>query len=74
MRLRSRSDWYASYVDQVARRDVRAILSRSDPDRVRRYLEACALNSAGAASHATIFTAAGVNRKTAARRNECVPD
>ena len=62
---RSRSDWYASYVDQVARRDVRAILSRSDPDRVRRYLAAYALNSAGAANHATIFTAAGVTRKTA---------
>lgn len=62
---RSRGDWYASYVDQVARRDVRAILSRSDPDRVRRYLEAYALNSAGAANHATIFTAAGVGRKAA---------
>lgn len=62
---RSRSDWYASYVDQVARRDVRAILARADPDRVRRYLEAYALNSAGAANHATIFTAAGVSRKTA---------
>jgi predicted AAA+ superfamily ATPase len=62
---RESARWYASYVEQVARRDALTLLRRADPDRVRRYIEAYALNSAGVADHATIFGAAGINRKTA---------
>jgi predicted AAA+ superfamily ATPase len=38
---------------------------RRDPERLRRYFEAYALNSAGVAEHKTIFDAAGVAKKTA---------
>ena len=57
--------WYRSYVDEVARRDVRALLAKADPARVRRYLEAYALNSAGTPDDSTLFTAAGITRPTA---------
>ncbi|MEW6583037.1 MAG: DUF4143 domain-containing protein [Actinomycetota bacterium] len=63
--VRDPATWYRSYVEQVARRDALALLRRADPDRVRRYLEAYALNSAGVVDHATIFGAAGINRRTA---------
>ncbi len=62
---RESARWYGSYVEQVARRDALSLLRRADPDRVRRYIEAYALNSAGVTDHATIFGAAGINRRTA---------
>jgi uncharacterized protein len=37
---------------------------RRDPERLRRYFEAYALNSAGVAEHKTIFEAAGVTKVT----------
>jgi uncharacterized protein len=61
----AQSRWYRSYVQEIIGRDVAAILHRSDPDRMRRYLQALALNSANATDHATIFAAAGVTRRTA---------
>jgi predicted AAA+ superfamily ATPase len=36
-----------------------------DPDRLRRYFEALALNTAGLADHRTLYDAAGINRRTA---------
>jgi uncharacterized protein len=60
-----RTAWYGAYVGELATRDVRAVLRRADPDRVRRYIEALALSSAGVVDHRTIYTAAGVTRATA---------
>src|SRR3954471_15157016 len=39
--------------------------NRRDTDRLRRYFEAYALNSAGTADHKTIYDAAGLNKATA---------
>ncbi len=62
---RGRERWYGAYVDQIAGRDLVAILRRADPDRARRYLEACALHSSGVVDAKVLFDAAGINRKTA---------
>lgn len=61
----ARRRWLESYADQVVTRDVMELEPRRDPDRLRRYLEVLALNSAGAPDDRSIFEAAGVNRKTA---------
>ena len=62
---RGRQRWYAAYVDQIAGRDLVAILRRADPARARRYLEACALHSGCVVDAKVLFDAAGINRKTA---------
>ena len=60
-----RAEWYRRYVSEIASRDVLSILRRADPDRMRRYIEAYALNSGGVVDDKTIFDAAGINRRTA---------
>ena len=57
--------WLESYADQVALRDALAHGDSPDAGRLQRYLEACAVNSAGAAHHKTLYDAAGISRKTA---------
>jgi hypothetical protein len=61
--------WMESYLDNLLTRDVPAaaatVTRPRDPVRMRRYLEAYALNSAGSAEHKTIYEAAGINRMTA---------
>ena len=57
--------WYESYADQIATRDAPAIEQGRDPQRMRRFLEALALNSAGVLPEKTIYDAAGLNRRTA---------
>jgi uncharacterized protein len=56
--------WLDSYVDQLVTRDVGRIDKGRDPERLRRYLQAWALNSAGLAEDATIYGAVGIDRKT----------
>lgn len=58
--------WFESYLDQVVTRDA-ALLPHAprDPERLRRYLRAYALNSGGLATDKTIYDAANINRKTA---------
>ncbi|HEU0166443.1 MAG TPA: AAA family ATPase, partial [Chloroflexota bacterium] len=53
------------YVDQLLTRDVELVAAPRASDRLRRYFEALALNSAGLPEHATLFGAAGINRMTA---------
>lgn len=65
MGQRTRSAWLESYIDQVVTRDAPAVEPGRDPARLRRYFESLALNTAGTVTEATIFEAAGVNRKTA---------
>jgi hypothetical protein len=65
----ARRAWYTSYVDDLLSHDVERFdpprTRRRDPERLRRYLEAWALNSAGTPDHKTLYDAAGINRLTA---------
>lgn len=63
--VRGRRRWLEGYVDQLLTRDAPAIEPRRDPARLRRYLEAYALNSAGIVSDAALLRAAGINGRTA---------
>lgn len=58
-----RQRWLASYVEQVVAQDATE-LSHRDPDLLRRYLEAYALNSAGLATDRTIHEAAGISKRS----------
>jgi predicted AAA+ superfamily ATPase len=61
----ARQAWLDSYVDQLITRDVPAIGGARDPERLRRYLEALAVNSAGVVEDKTLYEAVGIDRKTA---------
>jgi predicted AAA+ superfamily ATPase len=61
-----RQAWLESYVDDLLTHDVEQLeespTRRRDSQRLRRYLEAYALNSAGVVNHRTIFEAAEVSK------------
>jgi uncharacterized protein len=61
---RGRGRWLASYVDQVVTRDAASIAPGRDPQRLRAYLSAVALNSAGVVDDTTLWTAAGIAKDT----------
>jgi predicted AAA+ superfamily ATPase len=61
----SRRRWVDSYVDQLLTRDAVLVDRGRDPARLRRYLEAYALNSAGLVEDKTLYDAAGIDRRTA---------
>lgn len=62
---RTRAIWLDSYVDQLLTRDAPQVEGRArDPEGLRRFLEACALSTAGVVADQTLHEAAGVNRKT----------
>ena len=61
----SRRRWLDSYVEHLLTRDAEQVEGGRDPARLRRYLEAFALNTAGIVEDRTLFEAAGINRKTA---------
>jgi len=61
----ARQRWLDSYLDQSLTRDAMQIDGGRDPNKLRRYFEAFALNSAGMVDDKTLFEAAGINRKTA---------
>jgi uncharacterized protein len=62
--IEARRRWLESYVDHLLTRDADGIDGGRDPARLRRYLEALALNTAGIVRDTTILEAAGINRKT----------
>ncbi len=62
---RTRRLWLASYVDQLVTRDAALLENGRDPERLRRYFQAYALNSAGTASDKTLREAAQINHRTA---------
>jgi uncharacterized protein len=62
---RPRQQWLTSYVDQLITRDAAGIDSARDPQRLRRYLTALALNSAGIVDDTTLWSAAQINKTTA---------
>lgn len=63
---RSRARWLESYVEQLITRDAPELQHGRDPDRLRRYFEAIALNTAGFVEQTTLARAAGVDQRTAA--------
>ncbi|WP_129667710.1 ATP-binding protein [Phytoactinopolyspora endophytica] len=63
---RARRRWIDSYVHHVIHRDVEWLgASRRDPELLRTYFEATALNMAGVPDHKTLYEAAGISRTTA---------
>ena len=61
----SRQRWLTSYVDQIITRDAAELGSGRDPARLRRYLEAVALNSAGIVNDSTLYESARIDKVTA---------
>jgi uncharacterized protein len=61
----ARRRWFAGYVEQMITRDVPAVAPRRDPELLRRYLSVLAVNTAGITAESTLWTAAGINAKTA---------
>lgn len=59
-----RGPWLESYLDQLLTRDVAMLATHRDPQLLRRYLESCALNTAGITDHRTIYDTAGVAKVT----------
>jgi hypothetical protein len=67
LRLRpvTRDLWLDAYLDHVVYRDIRAAGQIRDPVRLRRYLEVLGLCTAGLPTEATLYQAAGIDRRTA---------
>lgn len=61
----ARRAWLESYVDQLITRDAPAVGAARDPERLGRYLEALAMNSAGVVEDKTLYDAVAINRRTA---------
>jgi len=61
----ARQRWLESYIDQLLTRDVEQVGAGRDLARLRRYLEAYALNTAGVVEDKAIYDTAGIDRKTA---------
>jgi uncharacterized protein len=61
----ARGRWFDGYVEQMISRDVPALAPRRDPELLRRYLSALAVNSAGLVAEESLREAAGINTKTA---------
>jgi len=61
----ARRAWLDGYLSQLLTRDVEALDGARDPQLLRRYFEALALNTAGIARDRTLYEAAGIDRRTA---------
>jgi predicted AAA+ superfamily ATPase len=75
---RARTTWLESYIEDLLTHDIEhleePVTRRRDPQRLRRYFEAYALNSAGVTDHATIYGAAQLNRLTAVAYERLLTD
>ena len=58
--------WYRSYAEHLVTRNPPGVQNGRDRARLRRFLGACALNSAGMATERTLHEAAGINQRTGA--------
>lgn len=61
----ARRRWLNSYVDELLTRDAQELEPGRDPDRLRQYLMAWAVNTAGVTEHSALYEAADVSRVTA---------
>jgi len=59
-----RGPWLESYIDQLLTRDAVELSGRRDPQRMRRFVEAYALNTAGVVEQRTLQEAAGIAKAT----------
>jgi predicted AAA+ superfamily ATPase len=59
-----RAPWLESYIEQLLTRDVAMLATHRNPHLLRRYLESCALNTAGIADHRSLYETAGVAKAT----------
>jgi uncharacterized protein len=60
-----RRAWLDSYLEHVVTRDVVSAGQARDPVRLRGYLEALALSTAGLPTDTTLYQAAGIDKRTA---------
>jgi predicted AAA+ superfamily ATPase len=74
----AREAWLRSYVDDLLGHDIRDLGEPRgrprDPQLLRQYLEAYALNSAGVSDHKTIYDAAELDRATAVAYERLLTD
>lgn len=68
----ARQDWLDSYLEQLLTHDVQGLVR--DPDRLRRYFEALALNSGGVPKHESLYKAADINYRTAVSYDSLLSD
>ena len=68
----ARRRWLVSYIEQLLTHDVPGLVR--DPDRLRKFFDVMALNTAGAPTDATIRTAADVEYRTAERFEALLSD
>ena len=61
----ARQAWTDSYTEQLVTRDAVAVAGPRDSARLRRYLEALAVNTAGVVEDKTLYDAVGLERRTA---------
>ncbi|MGH9204404.1 MAG: ATP-binding protein, partial [Vicinamibacterales bacterium] len=61
----ARSQWIEGYLEQLLTRDAMELRGLRHPERLRRYFEALALNTAGVVDDRTLYASAGIDRKTA---------
>ena len=70
--------WLESYIEDLLSHDVEQLEEtagrRRDTQRLRRYLQAYALSSAGVPEHKTIYDAAHINKATAAAYDNLLAD
>lgn len=62
-----RDPWLRSYLEQLLTRDIAELSPRHEPQRLRRYVEAYATNTAGIVETRTLEQAAGITKTTADR-------
>lgn len=70
----ARRIWLESYVEHLLTRDVEDVGTHRDAGRLRRYLEAYAINTAGIVEEATLCQAAGISRPTAVAYERLLQD
>lgn len=63
----ARRRWLDTYIAEIVSRDVETAGGGVDPARLRRFFTAYALNTAQVVNDATLYSAAGIDRRTALR-------
>lgn len=71
---RGRAVWLDSYMHDLVTRDAAAVGRLKDPAKLRRYLTAISLHSAGTPTHATLLESAGITAKTAVDYDQLLTD
>lgn len=71
---RYRRIWSRSYLDDLVTRDAAALGSAKDPVKLRTYLTALALSTAGTPADVTLAQAAGINVRTAQAYDQLLQD